>query len=286
MTRHFLTQANPVLLVCAILVLEVYAADALTQKLELAAHAESRNDFATAHGIYKKATLDHPESAQAWAAYGEHLRFYAHEAVAAETAFKTALKAKTPDAHAAAYAWRGLGELAIKEHRDDEAIAHFKESLKARPLADTHRSLCHLYCSQRKFKEAAEQAKLAFELNADDPIARLLYAAQLHRAGEVAEGRKQFDQALAISGLKPTGESAETIHCCVYYNAAGYLGVAGLPEDALAMLRKFFGTPNHRHLTRAEIENDADFVSLKGLPAFQKLLDAHAQNPTFSQSAK
>jgi tetratricopeptide (TPR) repeat protein len=244
--------------------------------LEQASKAEFNGDYAAALKLYTEATRKNPGNSEAWAAMGEHLRFYAHDEKAASDAFKKALSVSDKKPQAIAFAWRGLGELAAKEQRDDEAIKNFKKSLEALPLADTHRSLCHLYCRQRKFKEAAEQAREAVKLNPGDAIAVLLYAAQLHRAGEMAEGRRQYDKALALGGLTPNGESAGgPIHCCVYYNAAGYLGVTGETGAAIKMLERFFKTPNHRHLARHEIETDADFESLKTLPEFQMLLNSN-----------
>ena len=243
--------------------------------LTQAAEAESRGDYAAAQSCYKKATRHNPDSAEAWAAYGEHLRFYAHDVKAARDAFNKALAASEKNPRASAYAWRGLGELASKENQVEKAIELFKKSLNALPLADTHRSLCHLYCRQQNFKAAAEHAGEAVKLDPDDPIAILLYAAQLHRAGNQDEGLKQFEKALSLSGLDANGESAGPVHCCIYYNAAGYLAVKEDATGALKMLEKFFKTPNHRHLTREEIETDADFRSIKTTPAFNKLLKTH-----------
>jgi tetratricopeptide (TPR) repeat protein len=253
---------------------EKAAPQPLNQQLAHASEAAAAGDSG-ADAIYKQATVDNPDSAEAWAALGEHLRFYAHDEKAAAEAFEKALVAKQKDANASAFAWRGLGELASKAQKDDLAIEYFKKSLLALPLADTHRSLCHLYCRRREFNAAAEQACAAVKLNPRDPIALLLYAAQLHRAGQPAEGRRQYDQALVVCGMGAQEKAGEPVHCCVVYNAAGYLAVCGEGDAALTMLKKFFETPNHRHLSRAEIESDADFESLKLRPAFCKLLDHH-----------
>lgn len=252
----------------------------LNSQLEKASSEEARADFRKAREIYEQATRDHPQSAEAWAALGEHLRFYAHDSKAAAEAFRSALKATEKNAHAEAFAWRGLGELEAKENHDEAAIEFFKKSIAAEALADTYRSLCHLYCKQRNFKLAAEAASAAVKLNPSDDIARLLYAAQLHRAGDTAEARKQFEGALADSGLTADAECKGSVHCCVIYNAAGYLSVIGDKERALKMLQRFFDTPNHRHLTREEIENDADFAPLKTETAFRNLLDkAYSRKP-------
>jgi len=247
----------------------------IRQQLSKAGAADVSGDFENANSIYLKLTQKHPDSAEAWAAWGEHLRFYAHDGKAAAEAFNKALGAPQKNATASAYAYRGLGELAAKDQHDDAAIEFFKQSLAALPLSDTHRSLCHLYCRQKNFKAAADHARQAVELDPKDPIARLLYAAQLLRAEDRAEGQRQFEKALAEAGVDDEGKAKSPVHCCVYYNAAGFLGVIGKNEAALNMLQRFFETPNHLHLTRAEIESDADFEGLKETTAFKKLLDQY-----------
>lgn len=264
----------------------VSAAEGLDGQLEKAVAAEARGDYEAARKIYTQATQEHPASAEAWAALGEHLRFYAHDAAAATVAFNSALAVKSPAPRAAAFAWRGLGELAAKEGRDAVAVDYFKRSAEALPLADTYRSMCHLYCRQRKFTEAAAAAGEAVKLSPDDDIARLLYAAQLHRAGEKEQGRKEFDAVAAAHGITAEGAVKRPIHCCVLYNAAGYLSVCGEQDHALKMLQNFFETPNHRHLTREEIETDADFEELKKLPAFGKLLDHNFSGDASRQSPR
>ena len=244
----------------------------LQLKLEQAAAAEFHGDYAAARATYTQATVQFPASAEAWAALGEHIRFYVHDTDAASVAFKKALTVEQQSPYAVAYALRGLGELEIKAGRVDEGVAYFKKSLAAFPLADTHRSLCHLYTRQRQFKEAAEEARAAVEINPDDAIARLLYAAQLHRSGQETKANTEFLKALEIGGMDSHGETDKPVHCCVLYNAAGYLSVAGKNDAALKMLRRFFDTPNHRHLSFDDIVSDSDFDNLKNLSAFQALL--------------
>lgn len=237
--------------------------------LERAAAAEAAGELNTAYALYLKATQGDPESSEAWAAFGEHLRFYVHDPAAARNAFERSLSCVDRTPHASAFAWRGLGEIESKASHNDAAIGFFQKSLAAMPLSDTHRSLCHLYCMQGDYRSAAEHARAAVEMNPQDPIARLLYAAQLQRAGEAAAGREEFRRAFALVGDGP-------VHCCVYYNAAGYLGVCGDKAGAIDMLERFFKTPNHRHLTRQEIEHDSDFAALKDSAAFRALLDTYS----------
>ena len=240
----------------------------LREKLEQANAAEFRGDYKAARNIYSLATESYPDSSEAWAAFGEHLRFYAHDYDAAGSAFRKAIAASQAQPYAVAYAWRGLGELEIKAGRIDKGIEFYQKSLVAYPLADTHRSLCHLYCRLRKFKDAAEQARAAVEINPDDAIARMLYAAQLYRAGEAENSQREYTKSLLAGGMNERAESDHPVHCCVLYNAAGYLSVSGQNDAALKMLKRFFETPNHRHLSREEIVNDADFDNLKILSRF------------------
>ena len=214
-------------LLCAGIGFAAHAAETLQDTLKRAAELERAEDYPAALKAYKSAAENASESSEAWAALGEHLRFYTHDYPAAEAAFNKSLHAEKQVPRAAAYAWRGLGELEIKNNRPGNAIENFQKSAAVFPLADTYRSLCHLYCVQRQFKAASDAARRAVELEPDDAIARLLYAAQLHRAGEPEKARAEFQQALASSGLSPTGEAAGPVHCCILYNAAGYLSVCG-----------------------------------------------------------
>jgi tetratricopeptide (TPR) repeat protein len=254
--------------------------ESLNDLLGRAGAAETRAEYPDARKLYELATSEFPTEAAAWAALGEHLRFYVHDDKAAVAAFQRALSAQHPDPHAAAFAWRGLGEIELHAGHGDAALDAFKRSLAAEPLADTHRSLCHYYVRERNFKLAAEHAGKAVELNPHDAIARLLYAAELFRAGEPDRARQQFEAALESSGLNSNGEAKGHVHCCILYNAAGYLCVAGQKERSLTVLQHFFDTPNHLHLTREQVENDPDFESIKATPEFRQLLErAYAGAP-------
>jgi Tfp pilus assembly protein PilF len=248
---------------------------AIDDLLNAASVAESNNDMRSARETYELAAKHYPSSAKSWAAYGEHLRFYVHDDVAAGEAFRKAIEAKETDRHALAFAWRGLGEIEIKKGNGDKAIENFRKSLQAMPLSDTHRSLCHLYVTRRDWKNSAEQARLAVETDRDDPIAILLYAAQLQRAGQSAFAHAQFERAMALAGIDAEGNPSRPVHCCVWYNGAGYQAVSGNVAGALKMLHAFFETPNHRHLTRNQVEEDPDFADLKNLPEFIQMLDQY-----------
>src|SRR6185503_19034557 len=138
---------------------------------------------------------------------------------AAETAFKKAIDAKFESPASVAFAWRGLGEIARGRNQIDRAIQCFEKSLSVSPNADAHRSLSALYATEKRdFEKAAHHAKAAVDLSPEDPIA--------------------------------------LVHCCVLYNGACYHAVRGNKADALAMLKEFFSTPNHRHITREEIVRD------------------------------
>jgi tetratricopeptide (TPR) repeat protein len=244
--------------------------------LDAAGVAETNGDMRAADETYALAIRHYRAHAKTWAAYGEHLRFYVHDDVGAVAAFNQAINAARPDPQALAFAWRGLGELEAKKGNEDAAVELFEKSLKAMPLSDTHRSLCHLYVQRRDWKNAAEHARAAAEADADDPIAALLYAAQLHRAGESAKARGEFERAMSLAGIDAGGNPSRPVHCCVWYNAAGYHAVCGQNAEALKMLDSFFQTPNHRHLTRKQIEEDPDFAELKKEPEFSEMLDHYA----------
>jgi len=250
-------------------------ASVLTKLLESGEEAERRDDFSAAEECHRNAVSLFPQHARAWAHYGEFQRFYKHDDAAARVSFKKALEAGVPDAEAAAYAWRGLGEIAEKSGDIQTAIQYMAKSLDVKPLSDTHRSLCDLYGNQRNFVKAAEHARLAVELDPDDPIALLLYAAQLQRAGKQTEGRSAFKKAIELGGCDEEGRHAQPVHCCVLYNSAGYYSVCGNSDNALKMLAAFFETPNHRHLSRQYVLDDPDFTELKKDLRFMELLDKY-----------
>jgi tetratricopeptide (TPR) repeat protein len=250
-------------------------AEPLDKLLKHGEDAEARDDFAAAGKDYKKATQQYPSSAKAWCHYGEYLRFYAHDSARARDAFVRSVTASENDPAAKALAWRGLGEIEQSAGNTDTALAHFLASVQIHPLADTHRSICHLQGHRGNMEEAAKHAALAVELSKDDPIALLLYAAQLERLGKREEGRAAFAKGLKLGGCEPDGSHDGAVHCCVLFNAAGYYAVCGDKPGMLRMLEAFFKTPNHRHVTREQCLTDPDFKAFVKDPAFLKLLEQH-----------
>ncbi len=247
----------------------------LAKLLETGENAEWRDDWNSAEEQYKQAVTLFPRHATAWAHYGEFQRFYRHNDDEATRAFQRTLEASIPDPTSAAYAWRGLGEIAAKQGDTDKALELMNKSLKAGKLSDTHRSLSHLYGRLGMNDEAAKHAKLAAEIDPDDPIALLLYAAHLERSGHHEEAQRTFKKAITLGGCDAEGQHNKPVHCCVFYNSAGYYAVRGDTPGALKMLEAFFETPNHRHLPREHILDDPDFVELKKDPEFLKLLDRY-----------
>ncbi len=256
----------------------VHSAEDLLEIISTAAKAEREERFSDARTLYERATMEFGNSSMSWAALGEHLRFYTSESGAAKKAFESAIRARDQEPQAAAFAWRGLGELAAKAGKPAEAAALMLKSLQAKPLADTHRSLCHLYVMQRDWKNAADHARRAAALDPDDPIALLLYAAQLERSGDHKAGVEQASKAMSLAGLNSQGKHAAPVHCCVFYNLAGYYAVSRDSARALAMLESFFKTPNHRHLTEDEIKNDPDFIELRKSEEFKQLISKYFAN--------
>lgn len=249
-----------------------------TTLAELAASgvaAERREDFAAAGAAYGRAIQRFPRHAQAWAQYGEYLRFYAHDEARAQAAFERAVQAPVADPAAVAFALRGLGDMAGRRGDLPRAIQYLAQSLEICPLADTHRTLCHLHGCAGDFERAAFHSQRAVELAPDDPIALLLHASQLKRNGRSAEAQAAFERALRLAGCDPGGGHEAPVHCCVLLNAAGFHAVCGEREQALKMLAAFFDTPNHRHLPRTHFLEDPDFAALRSDSAFTGLLDKY-----------
>jgi hypothetical protein len=87
------------------------------------------------------------------------------------------------------------------------------------------------------------------------------------------EAKQAFAKAITLAGCDERGRSEGHVHCCVLYNGACYHAVRGDKDAALAMLKEFFLTPNHRHITREEIVRDPDFDSLVKDAEFLALLE-------------
>jgi Flp pilus assembly protein TadD len=134
--------------------------------------------------------------------------------------------------------------------------------------------LSALYATEKRdFVQAALLAKSAVEVSPEDPVALLQYAVQMARFRKFAESEEAFWKALGLAGCDERGRSPDLVHCCVLYNGACYHAVRGDKAGALAMLKEFFTTPHHRHITRGEILRDPDFESLLKDSDFKALLD-------------
>lgn len=248
--------------------------DRLAQLLRQGEEAETRGDGAEAGRIYEAAVRDFPDHSAAWSHFGEQRRFWARDPAGADAAFKRALDAPLVTDASVAFAWRGLGELARGRGEIDRAIACFEKSLSIKPIADAHRSLSALYATEKRdYDKAARHAKSAVDLSPEDPIALAQYAVQMARFKKFEESEEAFWKAMGIAGCDERGRSNGLVHCCVLYNGACYHAVRGNKADCLAMLKEFFSTPNHRHITREEIVRDPDFESLVKDPDFKALLD-------------
>ena len=248
--------------------------DALDELLEEGERAERNGDAAGAGEAYRSARERFPEYALAWSYYGEYLRFYGADPEAAARAFRRAVAAPRTDRRAAAFAWRGLAEIAQHQGSADEALRLLYKSIDLMPLAAAHRSLSALLATAyRDFAGAAEHASLALQLEPEDPLALLQYAVQLVRLGKPVEGRSAFVRALELGGCDERGRAAKPVHCCILYNAACYYAVSGADELALVMLQAFFKTPEHRHISREALEADPDLEGLGRDPRFLELID-------------
>ena len=248
--------------------------DPLALILRQGQEAEAKGDKAAAGAAYERAVREFEDYSVAWSHLGEFRRFWAHELDSAFDAFKRAIQSpKTTDA-SVAFAWRGLGELCRAKSKVDDAITCFEKSLAIAPSVETRRSLSALYATEKRdFDKAALHAKAAVDLSPDDPIALIQYAVQMVRFKKPRDAEEAFAKAIRLAGCDERGRSNDAVHCCVLYNGACYQAVRGNKDAALAMLKEFFMTTNHRHITREEILRDPDFESLLKDPDFKTLLD-------------
>lgn len=248
--------------------------DALEALLRRGEEAESGGDGRTAGEAYEQAVRDFGDYSSAWSHAGEFRRFWKRDPAAGEAAFRKSIDAPRFTDDSVAFAWRGLGEIARSRGDVDRAIACFEKSLSIKPRVETHRSLSALHATERHdFEKAAYHAKAAVELSPDDPIALLQFAVQMVRFKKPQEAKAGFAKAIRLAGCDERGRSNDHVHCCVLYNGACYHAVRGDKAAALAMLKEFFLTPNHRHITRDEILKDPDFEGLVRDPEFLAMLD-------------
>jgi Tfp pilus assembly protein PilF len=246
----------------------------IQQQLSQVQACEDAGDLPGAQAIYRRIVAAHPDDALGWAAYGEFLRFLIHDPVAAKQAFQSALAVPHPSDQLRALALKGLGDLAAAAGDSEGAIALMRQSLQVASLADTHRALGVLLLVARHDEAgAAEEARLAVAATPNDPLSLLVYAILLERIGHHEDGRRAFDQALAIAGCDQDGQANHPVHCCVFYNAACYFSVCRQRTRSLTMLRAFFNAPNHLHRSRQDIEHDPDFAGMLQDPGFIALLD-------------
>lgn len=250
------------------------------EKLSHALKADADGKTEESERLFQSLLKNHENEGEIWVAYAEHLRFYVHDFERSEKAFERALHTPKLTDSNRAFAHRGLGELAVKDQKFDKAKEHYQASLKIEPLVDTYRSLCHLYCREKNFRGALEQARLALLVDPEDAISLLLHAILLHRNGQASEGKSAYLKAAELSGLQAAEKDpTKIVHCCVVYNAAGYLSVCGDNSAALRMLTRFLENPNHRHLTWEEIESDSDFDNIRTDPSFAKLKTQYFVTP-------
>jgi len=246
----------------------------LVHLLSQGRECETNGDGPGAAAAYERATREFPDHSVAWSHLGEHRRFWGRDPASAEAAFTSAIHSKVTTGPSVAFAWRGLGEIARGRGQVDHAIECFKKSLAVGPSTEAYRSLSALYATEKRdFEVARHYAFSALKLSPEDPIAQLQYAVQMVRFNDRTEAQKWFAEAIRLAGCDVNGRSADLVHCCVLYNGACYHAVRGDKAAALAMLKEFFITPNHRHITRDEILRDPDFESLLDDPDFKALLD-------------
>jgi tetratricopeptide (TPR) repeat protein len=248
--------------------------ETLSGLLRKGQEAETRGDGIAAGSAYEQAVRDFPDQSSSWAAFGEHRRFWQRDSAAAEVAFRKAIDAPRRTRDSVAFAWRGLGEIERGRGQVDRAIECFTKSLSVSPSTEAYRSLSALFATEKRdFETARHYAGSALKQSPDDPIALLQYAVQMVRFKKPKEADEAFAKAVRLAGCDENGRSNGHVHCCVLYNGACYHAVRGNKAGALAMLKEFFMTPNHRHITKDEILKDPDFESLAKDPDFQALLE-------------
>ena len=124
-------------------------------------------------------------------------------------------------------AHNNLGCIRAEQHRNDEAITLFEDSLKLNPRnASAHLNLARLLAMRRAFAPAETHFLAAIELKPDDPEARNAFAAALADAGRIEAAIAQLELSLRA---KLTLEA--------HMQLAGLYRAAGKIREAIAQSR-------------------------------------------------
>ena len=236
--------------------------DAFQLQWLLTARSEQAERRAEALAESEEALRLAPDLAEAHVARGNLLSLLQRPAEADES-FRRA----TALAPGLNEAWYYYGRFLFSAQRYAEAAQAFEQAAAVDP--DDYGSLSLLSMPYRKLgdperaraasRRAIDASNRALRLKPDNARALYLSGGELIGEGELTEGLKRLERAVALQPRE----------YAILYNAACGFARAGDKERALDLLDRAVGTGQG---FRAWFENDPDLDSLRGLPRFQQIL--------------
>ena len=223
-------------------------------------------DLASARESAERALALDPDQAEGHAAHGAVL-FASGEVEASEAAFRRAVDLDPRLFEAYYFHARAC----FQTGRFDEAADLFRDALRVREdcasaffLAQSLEAVQRPEEAREAYRDALAVAERHLDLNPEDARAATMRAVALCRVGRRKEGLQWAERALRLDP-----EDAG-----VRYNAACLYAVAGQRERALECLASAvsigFGNPEW-------LERDPDLDNLRGIPAFEELMDRARQ---------
>ena len=218
-------------------------------------------DLADADAASRRALELAPTLADAHASRGLVL-FVRGELEEAEERFREAMQ-RDPRQFEARYFF---GRICFQQGRHAEAAALYDDAVRAREdyqaaffAAQAYEALGDEDTARRRYADALEIVETHMDLNPDDPRAATMRAVASCRLGNLAEGIRWAERAIAID---PTDAS-------VRYNVACLFALEGERDRAIDLLEQAFASGFGQ---RDWVRQDPDLASLRGDPRFEALV--------------
>ncbi|MFO7588719.1 MAG: tetratricopeptide repeat protein [Gemmatimonadota bacterium] len=206
-----------------------------------------------------------PELADAHAARGLVL-FVSGELEEAEERFREAME-RDPHQFEARYFY---GRICFQQGRHAKAAALYDDAVRAREdyqaaffAAQAYEALGDVETARLRYAVALAIVETHMDLNPDDPRAATMRAVASCRLGDLAEGIRWAEKAIAID---PKDAS-------VRYNVACLFALEGETDRAIELLEQAFASGFGQ---RDWVRQDPDLASLRGDPRFESLVAAQA----------
>jgi len=180
----------------------------------------------------------------------------------AEARFREAME-RDPNQFEARYFY---GRICFQQGRHEEAAALYDDAVRAREdyqaaffAAQAYEALGDEETALRRYASALEIVETHMDLNPDDPRAATMRAVASCRLGDLQEGIRWAEKAIAID---PTDAS-------VRYNVACLFALEGEADRAIDLLEQAFAAGFGQ---REWVRQDPDLASLRGDPRFEALV--------------